>query len=199
MISRRSAILAAVAVFGLAADAQALPLKGRYFVVVWSYQGSTDPAEAHTFATFYRGDQLARGDVQPLTISWLPATGVVQPSGVEPGKNLSLGATLALASKHGFNVEALGPYEISAETYAHAQARVRLLNSGKVAYTMINGPDGAINCIEAAGSIDSPISTGASYGPSASAAVAQHLALHADQVDRDAAARLHLESYLKGP
>jgi len=199
MISRRSVTLAVLAVLGLPATARALPLKGRYFVVVWSYQGSSDPEQAHTFATFYRGDQLGRGDLQPLAISWLPATGIVQPSGVEKGKNFSLAATLVLAGKHGFHVVALGPYEISAETYAHAQARVRLLNSGQIAYTMINGPEGAINCIEAAGSITAPINTGASYGPAASAAVAQHLALHADHVDSDAAARLHLESYLKGP
>ena len=125
-------------------------------------------------------------------ISWLPATGIVREQGAERGRNFSLDETLMHARRHGYRIATFGPYEVSAETYAHALARIRLLNSGKVAYTMINGPAHAMNCIEAAGSVDAPIMTGAAYGFSASAAVAAHLALDTNRVDEAAAARLHL-------
>ena len=35
-------------------------LSNRYFVVVWAYEGDA-PRESHTFATFYKGDDLANG------------------------------------------------------------------------------------------------------------------------------------------
>jgi hypothetical protein len=60
---------------------------------------------------------------------------------------------------------------------------------------MINGPAGAMNCIEAAGSVGGPIDTGLSCGFAASALVASHLARNPGQVDDTAAARLHLTGY----
>lgn len=196
MISRRTIVLTLLLAFSFGFAAEARSLSGRYFVVVWGFEGDlSSPTEAHTFATFYRGDDLAAGGAGATVISWLPATGVVQDSGVEKGRNFSLGATLALARKRGRHVAAFGPYEISAETYSHALTRVRLLNSGRVAYTMINGPTDAMNCIEAVGSVGGPISTGLSFGLSASMQVADHLALHQAEVDRDAGARLNLRRY----
>src|SRR5262245_37325313 len=175
MISRRTLILASLSGLFIQST-HAETLHGRFFVVVWGYEGASgDPADAHTFATFYRGDDLSHGRVLPAAISWLPATGVVKSFGIEKGKNFALAATLALARRHDYTVAAFGPYEISAENYAHALERIRQLNSGSVAYTMINGPDGAMNCIEAVGSVGGPISTGASYGLSASETVARHL------------------------
>src|SRR5437868_2845349 len=48
-------------------------LHGRYFMVVWSYQSQdNDVVKAHTFASFYSGDDLANGNINPATISWLP-------------------------------------------------------------------------------------------------------------------------------
>jgi len=196
MISRRAIVLSLLSVPGAGGKAQAQSLQGRYFVVVWGYEGaSISPSDAHTFATFYRGDDLAQGNVHPATISWLPATGVLQFGVVEKGKNFSLGETLALARRRRYRVAAYGPYEIGAKTYSRAMARIRLLNSGRIAYTVINGPAGAMNCIEAAGSVGGPISTGLSYGFSASTAVAGHLASNRGQVDREAAARLNLGRY----
>jgi hypothetical protein len=129
MISRRLVVVALLS--GLGAEAEArVPLSGRYFVVVWGYEAGSSPTDSHTFATFYRGDDLARGKVGPQTISWLPATGVVQPSTIERGKNFTLGETLALARRRGYRVGAFGPYEIAAENYPRALARIRLLNSG---------------------------------------------------------------------
>jgi hypothetical protein len=58
------------------ADPKDLPedLRGRYFVVIWAYQGHA-PTDSHSFASFYNGDDLADGRVTPATISWLPADG----------------------------------------------------------------------------------------------------------------------------
>jgi hypothetical protein len=194
VISRWTAILALLALFGTAFQAHALSLNGRYFVVVWGYQGaSNDPADAHTFAAFYRGDDLAAGNGRAATISWLPAAGVVTFGRVERGRNLSLGETLAFARRHHYSIASYGPFEISPQTYSRAVARIHLLNSGALAYTMINGPANAMNCIEAAGSVGGPIFTGLRYGFAASAAVASHLALN-QTVDPNAAARLHLHS-----
>ncbi len=196
MISRRTAVLSLLAALSAGSKVQAESLRGRYFVVVWGYEGaSIDPRETHVFASFYRGDDLAQGGPHPATISWSPASGIVPLVAAERGRNYSLGETLAIARKRGFRVRAFGPYEISAKTYSQALARIRLLNSGAVAYAMINGRAGTMNCIEAAGSIGGPISTGVSYGFPASEAVARQLALKPGEVDREAAARLPLRGY----
>jgi hypothetical protein len=136
-------------------------------------------------------------------VTWIrkPSAGfrnpaIVQPFGVERGKNFSFAATLALARARGYQITAFGPFEIAAETYARALGRIRLLNSGTVAYTMINGPEGAINCIEAVASVGGPVDTALSYGFEASEMVANHLARNPSQVDHDAAERLHISVLL---
>jgi hypothetical protein len=154
--------------------------------------GEIPPRDSHTFASFYRGDDLAAGKVHPATISWLPATGVVRFGSVERGKNFSLEETLALAKRRGYRLASYGPYEISAQTYSRALLRVRLLSSGRIAYTMINVVAGAMNCIEAVASVGGPINTGINYGFAASETVASHLALHRGQIDRDVAGQLRL-------
>src|SRR3569833_420229 len=88
-------------------------LKGRYFVIAWAYQGPDDDlVHAHTFTSFYRGDDLAKGIVRPATISWLPATGRVHVFGSEQGRNFSLDDTLRMACRSGRNVESWWPYEV---------------------------------------------------------------------------------------
>ena len=159
-----------------ATGAWAQALKGRYYVVVWGYQGEPNhPEDSHTFVTFYRGDDLARGANDPLTISWLPATRVIRAGRVERGRNFSLGETLRIARSRGYEVRAYGPYAINGELYRRASERVRALNLGRWKYTMINGPEGAMNCIAAAGELGGPIFTGFNYGYSASLDVVNHL------------------------
>ena len=51
MFSRRGAILTFAALLAGSVTVQARSLSGRYFVVVWAYEG-VGPAEAHTFAAF---------------------------------------------------------------------------------------------------------------------------------------------------
>ena len=150
-------------------------MRGRYFMVIWAYQGHA-PTDSHSFATFYDGDDLADNRVTPATISWLPATGTVHPLQVEEGRNFSLTETLALACQSGKRVANWGPYEISADLYRRALARIELLRSGKVAFSALGFRPGTMNCIQAAGDIaHTPFRPGSSWGLAASQAIVRHL------------------------
>jgi len=152
-------------------------LRGRYYMVVWAYQGPGNaPRDSHTFAAFYNGDDLADGRVAPATISWLPATGVVRRLGVERGHNFSLAQTLVMACRSGRHLASWGPYEITFSLYRWALARISLLKSGKVFYSLLSLRPSTMNCIEAAGDItETPFHPGLSWGFAASAAVVRHL------------------------
>ncbi|HEY9713025.1 MAG TPA: hypothetical protein V6C72_06125, partial [Chroococcales cyanobacterium] len=114
-------------------------LTGRYYLVVWGLQGpDNDVVDSHTFVSFYRGDDLDKGIVKPATISWLPATGVVQVFGSEKGHNFTVAQTLKMACRSGRQVKSWGPYEIEPALYRRALKRIRLLNSGRVQYSMID-------------------------------------------------------------
>jgi hypothetical protein len=150
-------------------------LRGRYFMVIWAYQGHA-PIDSHSFASFYSGDDLAEGRVTPATISWLSVTGVVHPLHSEVGRNFSLTETLAMACQGGKRVGSWGPYEINPELYQRALARIALLKSGKVAYSGIGSRPGAMNCIEAAGDIAAhAFRPGSSWGLTASETIVRHL------------------------
>lgn len=154
-----------------------LSLRGHYFLVVWGYQGpDNDVVDSHTFVSFYKGDDLAKGVVHPATISWLPATGVVAPFGSAPGHNFTLGQTLEMACHSGRQVKSWGPYEIEPALYQRALKRVRLLRSGRVQYSMIDTASDAMNCIDAAGDITpAPFDSGIAWGFVASQVVVRHL------------------------
>jgi hypothetical protein len=131
---------------------------------------------AHTFASFYRGDDLAIGVVRPATISWLPATGAVQLFGAERGYNFSLGQTLRMACRSRRKVKAWGPYEVKAELFRSALRRIQVLESGQIRYSMINALPRSMNCITAAGDITPvPLDTGILWGDAATAEVVRHL------------------------
>jgi hypothetical protein len=149
----------------------------RYFMVVWGYQSQdNDVVKAHTFASFYSGDDLANGRVNPPTISWLPSTGIVNPFGIERGRNFSLAQTLSMACRAGREIRSWGPYEIRPELYRSALRRVALLRSGRIAYSMVDTEPGALNCIDAAGDITrTPLDTGLLWGFAASSEVVRHL------------------------
>jgi hypothetical protein len=162
---------------GTARAAPAQSLSGRYFLVVWSYQGPDDDiVHAHTFASFYNGNDLARGVVHPATISWLPASGVVHLFGDEKGRNFSLASTLHMACQAGRSVDHWGPFEIKHGLYLRAQRRIALLQSGRFRYEMLPSSPNAMNCIKAAGDITpDPLHTGILWGVAAGAAVTHHL------------------------
>lgn len=158
-------------------DFETVALKGRYFLIVWAYQGPDDDlVHAHTFTSFYRGSDLSRGIVRPATISWLPASRAVQPFGAERGHNYSLDQTLRMACQSGRRVKAWGPYEIRSELFQRAMRRMQLLESGNIGYSMINDLPKAMNCISASGDITpTPLQTGILWGEAASAEVVRHL------------------------
>jgi hypothetical protein len=151
--------------------------EGEYFLVVWAFQGPDDDlVHSHTFASFYRGDDLAKGVVEPATISWLPVSGTVRPFSVEPGRNFSLDETVGMACHAGRKVSSWGPYKIRPELYHSAMKRIQLLQSGRIRYSMMNASPHSMNCIAAAGNLTStPLDTGILWGVAASAAVVKHL------------------------
>jgi hypothetical protein len=149
-------------------------LSNRYFVVIWAYEG-TAPRESHTFATFYKGDDLAKGRVRPATISWLSATGDVSLLGAREGRNYSLSDTLDMACRDGKRVASWGPYETNRDLYQRALVRIQLLASGSVAYSLLALRPGTMNCIKATGDItDAPFNPGLSWGFAASKNIVRH-------------------------
>jgi hypothetical protein len=168
-----------------------LPAAGRiqaaehYYLMVFASQAQPDLARtAHTFATFVKSSD--DGDTQTPnleshTVSWMPANLVITPRlRPEPGKNLTLAETLEWARKEGARVTVWGPYEIQRELFQRALQQIARLNSGTLAYRMIDGrlrAASASNCIHAVCDLapGAPLTTGAAYGEEASALVAQHL------------------------
>jgi hypothetical protein len=165
-------ILGLPPVFGQPHDVESL--NNRYFVVVWAYEGDA-PRDSHTFATFYKGDDLAKGRVNPATISWLSTTGAVPLLGAREGRNYSLAETLAMACRDGKRVASWGPYETNRDLYQRALVRIQLLASGRVAYSLLALRPGTMNCIKATGDItDAPFNPGLSWGFAASKNIIRH-------------------------
>jgi hypothetical protein len=152
-------------------------IRGRYFIMVWGYQApDNDVVKAHTFASFYDGDDLANEKISPATISWLPSTGLINPFGRGRGRNFSLAQTLSIACRTGRELKSWGPYEIAPDLYRRALRRIQLLRSGRIAYAMIDNEPRTLNCIDAAGDLtSSPLDTGMLWGFAASSEVVRHL------------------------
>ena len=128
------AVIAVVIAFPAHSDFPSL--RHRYFLVVWGYQGvGNAPRESH---------DLAKGRVAPATISWFPATGVVHLVGVERGRNLFLGQTLAIACQGRKHVAAWGPYEIPSALYQRVLARIKLLESGRIDFSALSSRPGSM-------------------------------------------------------
>jgi hypothetical protein len=80
-----------------------------------------------------------------------------------------------MACRDGKRVASWGPYETNLALYRRALARIRLLASGKVAYSGLALLRGTMNCIKAAGDItDTPLNPGLTWGFGASKAVVSH-------------------------
>jgi len=162
----------------------------RYYGVFFA-ANSSRPAAAHTWATFIRlkGEVIAAAaetrapSVETVTISWLPATGVVAPhllgSG-EPGRNFGLKETLEWAKKTGAPVTAWGPVEIKKDLYDLALRKKKTLESGSISYRVLDrrgrGGDWT-NCIHAISDIvpGPMLATGTAFGENATLLVANHL------------------------
>lgn len=100
----------------------------------------------------------------------------------EPGRNFTLPQTLKMACRSGRTVKSWGPYEIEPALYRRALGRIRLLNSGRVQYSMIDMAPGTMNCIDAAGDLTPvPFDSEIRWGFVASDAVVRHLASYFKQ------------------
>jgi hypothetical protein len=197
-------LIAAVAAFASSCQASnGMVLRGRYFLVVSGFQGpDNDVVQSHTFASFYSGNDLAKGVIKPATISWLPATGVVHLFGSERGHNFTLGQTLGMACRSGRDVRSWGPYEIKPALYQRALRRIRLLKSGRVQYSMIDTQPSTLNCIDAAGDLTAvPLDSGIAWGFVASDEVVRHLSPYFERggATVDALAKLRVSKACSKP
>jgi hypothetical protein len=191
-------------------DTSAARGQDRYYMLIFAAEGEVAPARsAHTFATFIKVEEMEDMDIAdwPMemhTISWLPANLDVRLlASPEQGANLDLKATLDLEKSRNARVSAWGPFEIRKDLYDRAQAQIKRLNSGQVAYKAIDRrfrPRGATNCFHAISDIvDGPLlDTGSAFGEAASRMVLQHISpsiIDPTEIHRNLVPRLGLTDY----
>lgn len=157
----------------------------KVYLMVFSAQA--EPAKArtsHSSATIVRvkgnGPDVRNGSVEEYTINWLPATGNIQPyHRPEPGRNFDLAETFDWAQRHGARVTMWGPYEVDPELLVFAQRQIEQLDSGQVAYRMLDSltRPKAVNCIHAVSDMvpGEPLVSGSAFGDSASVTLVRHL------------------------
>ncbi len=128
----------------------------RYFFTLFAGQSVPfRPRTAHTWATWTKVTPSADGlVVEPITISWLPASGVVRPFRLRAvaGENWSLEETLAIMARYNSRVSRWGPYEVTAENYRLALEQYHFLESGAARYRVVdsfNVNKRVVNCVHA--------------------------------------------------
>jgi len=112
-----------------------------YFTLFGGQSVPFRPRTAHTWATFTRVTPTAGGPVvEPITISWLPVTGVVEPARLRsvPGRNWSLQDTFAIMAGNNAQVSMWGPFEIDEGRYHAAVAQAQRLDSGAVRFRSLD-------------------------------------------------------------
>src|SRR5262245_9420720 len=128
--------------------------RANYHVLLFASEREGNPPRfSHTWATFVkstRKDSEKPTLDEAVTISWLPGSGVIPPLAAVPGRNFSLPETLDWARQQNARIAAWGPIPIQKELYYLARQRKEVLESGRLAYKMIDGrvrPDRGTNCI----------------------------------------------------
>jgi hypothetical protein len=128
------------------------------YVVFWSYQDWRNaPVRAHTFATFFSTDRSRL--TERVVISWLPAPGYfagssqleMPPVRIVPGQVYDFAQTAKFARGLGQEINRHGPYPITRALFDAAVRQREALQSGRVAYKMLDGrfrPQ-AVNCMHA--------------------------------------------------
>lgn len=121
----------------------AIRAEPRYYFILFGGQSIPfRPRTAHTWATFVKATPAADGTaiLEPVTISWLPAEGPVQPlkARAVAGTNYSLEETFAIAANNGARVSMWGPFETDATRYALAVRQANVLNSGSVRFRSLD-------------------------------------------------------------
>ncbi|MBA4065856.1 MAG: hypothetical protein C0501_19485 [Isosphaera sp.] len=153
-----SLLLAAALAAALAAPPEAAPEppgESRYFFTLFGGQSVPfRPRTAHTWGAYAKVTPTPGGlAVETVTISWLPASGPVQPlrRSVE-GRNYTLEETLAIVAGNDAQVSRWGPYEIDAGRYELARRQAAFLESGAVRFRSVDSFSlnrTVVNCVHA--------------------------------------------------
>lgn len=158
----------------------------KYYVILWAAQRDDDaPRFTHTWATFIKARPANSAKGEPkleerLTISWMPASGVIPALVTVRGQNYTLRQTLNWCRQEQTHITAWGPIEIRPELYELARQRVAVLESGVLSYKMIDNkirPNHGTNCIHAiTDMVPGPLlDTGTARGEEATQMVAEFL------------------------
>jgi hypothetical protein len=140
----------------LAAPTVDCPPAARYYFLLFAGESVPfRPRHAHTWATFVKATPAPGGVVlEPVTISWLPVDGNVQPLRFQtvPGRNWGLDETVATKLATPGRVVLWGPFETDATRYGLAVAQAAALESGAVRYRAIDSfttRPGVAHCVHA--------------------------------------------------
>jgi hypothetical protein len=147
------------AVLLLATAAPAQTEGDRYTVTLYGGHASVfRPRTGHTWAVFTHTSPAADGQpavAETFVISWMPATLNIRPFALHPetGVNLTHDQTMAfMTSGRRPQVEAFGPFEITADRFAQGQAQKAWLESGAIKYHglgMFGRRGDVMHCIDA--------------------------------------------------
>lgn len=177
-------------------------VKERYYVVLFAYQDEPNRmSNSHTFATFVKETTVGNGKpaLEQKTISWIPADYAevltIDHTKTVKGKNFTLDETLSAVARANakwrdagdptrMEVKSYGAYPLTKENFDKAGERIKALESGKIAYKMIDIrsrnriKNEAVNCIHSVSDIIPGLGTGTSRGYLATEKVRDHFAAH---------------------
>jgi len=156
----------------------------RYYMLMFASQGQpTTPRTSHTFAVFVKTGGSGDKQIESHCISWMPGNLQIETLRPVPvtGTNLSLEQSLKWARSIKAATTMWGPFQIKPELYAMAAAQAKHLSANAIDYIVLDGSrrgNRASNCIHAVSDLDTTrtrLSTGTSFGESASQLVLRHL------------------------
>lgn len=133
------------------------PAADCYYAIVWGAQPPVFKAasRAHSFATFVHVD--CAGQVEEVTISWLPVADEVRPLArrPEPGRNYTLQETFDFCCRNRMVVSAWGPYQVTEDLWHRAVAQKSRLDGGSILYRAADdfADDSINNCLHAVGGV----------------------------------------------
>lgn len=180
----QTALILAASTFGIEGGADFRDLDKYYAVVFGVQDGPNRFREAHSFATFVRARRQPVEILDQATISWLPASGVVDlRNRPERGTNHPLKRSLEIVTRSQ-SIAQWGPFEIREELFSRAKRQDQFLSGGGTLYKAVDftsRPAGvAVNCEHAISDIvrnpgDQFVRTGTARGHWGSFLVAGHL------------------------
>ena len=183
-MKRSATVMVAVCLSALYAASQAHAQEKYYTVIFGVQDGPNRFREAHSFATFVRVQRPPVRILDQATISWLPASGVVNlRNRAERGTNHSLKRSLELVTSTQ-TIAQWGPFETTEDLFQRAKRQAQLLESGGLLYKAVDFTTRtvgvAVNCEHAISDIvrnsgDPLVRTGTARGHWGSFLVANHL------------------------